>query len=308
MPVALTLAVSGLFWGYLGFGAGLFDLLPARIFGVTANYTLIAIPLFVFMGVMLEKSKLAEDLMDVIGHLAGGLRGGLGIGIILVGVLMGATTGIVGATVVTLGLITLPALMRRGYDLPTACGTICASGTLGPDHPAEPHPDPARRHPQPIGRHAVRRRDDPGPDAVRASSSSIFCCSASCGPNMVPPVALEERRPCRGRELCSSCAARRPAADRLVLAVLGSIIGGIAAPTEAASMGALGSIVVTAHGGPLQLLGAARDRRYATTRITADDVHPDLRAGVRAGVPRPAGREAGPGSVHLSCPAASTAS
>ena len=131
LPVALTLAVSGLFWGYLGFGAGLFDLLPARIYGVTANYTLIAIPLFVFMGCMLEKSKIADDLMDVIGHLAGGLRGGMGIGIILVGVLMGATTGIVGATIVTLGLITLPALMRRGYHLPTACGTICASGTLG---------------------------------------------------------------------------------------------------------------------------------------------------------------------------------
>ena len=131
VPVALTLAVSGLVFGYLGFGAGLFNLLPARIYGVTANYTLIAIPLFVFMGVMLEKSRIADDLMDVIGHLAGGLRGGMGIGIILVGVLMGATTGIVGATIVTLGLITLPALMRRGYHLPTACGTICASGTLG---------------------------------------------------------------------------------------------------------------------------------------------------------------------------------
>jgi len=95
LPVALTLAISGLFWGYLGFGAGLFDLLPARIYGVTANYTLIAIPLFVFMGVMLEKSKIADDLMDVIGHLAGGLRGGMGIGIILVGVLMGLNFGAV---------------------------------------------------------------------------------------------------------------------------------------------------------------------------------------------------------------------
>ena len=86
----------------------LFHLLPARIFGVVTNYTLLAIPLFVFMGVMLEKSQLAEELMDVIGLAAGSLRGGLGIGIILVGVLMGATTGIVGATVVTLGLLTLP--------------------------------------------------------------------------------------------------------------------------------------------------------------------------------------------------------
>lgn len=113
IPVAITLAVTGFVFGYLGFGAGLFNLLPARIFGVTANYTLIAIPLFVFMGVMLEKSRIADELMDVIGHLAGGLRGGMGIGIILFGVLMGATTGIVGATIVTLGLLSLPALMRR---------------------------------------------------------------------------------------------------------------------------------------------------------------------------------------------------
>src|SRR5215210_3415264 len=131
IPVALTLATAGLVFGYIGFGPLLFNLLPNRIFGVVTNYTLIAMPLFVFMGVMLEKSRLAEDLMEVIGHAAGNLRGGLGIGIIIVGVLMGATTGIVGATVVTLGLLTLPTLLRRGYDKGLACGTICASGTLG---------------------------------------------------------------------------------------------------------------------------------------------------------------------------------
>jgi TRAP-type mannitol/chloroaromatic compound transport system permease large subunit len=116
IPVALTLATAGLVFGYIGFGPLLFNLLPNRIFGVVTNYTLIAMPLFVFMGVMLEKSRLAEDLMEVIGHAAGSLRGGLGIGIIVVGVLMGATTGIVGATVVTLGLLTLPTLLRRKYD------------------------------------------------------------------------------------------------------------------------------------------------------------------------------------------------
>ena len=131
IPVALTLATTGLVFGYIGFGPLLFNLLPSRIFGVVTNYTLIAMPLFVFMGVMLEKSKLAEELMDVIAHAAGNLRGGLGIGIIVVGVFMGATTGIVGATVVTLGLLTLPTLLRRGYDKGLACGTICASGTLG---------------------------------------------------------------------------------------------------------------------------------------------------------------------------------
>ena len=131
VPVALTLATAGFVFGYIGFGTLLFHLLPNRIFGVVTNYTLIAMPLFVFMGMMLEKSKLAEDLMEVIGHAAGSLRGGLGIGIIIVGVLMGATTGIVGATVVTLGLLALPTLLRRGYDKGLACGVICASGTLG---------------------------------------------------------------------------------------------------------------------------------------------------------------------------------
>ena len=131
IPVGLTLATTGFVFGYLGFGMPLFNLLPHRIFGVVTNSTLLAIPLFVFMGVMLEKSKLAEELMDVIGLAAGSLRGGLGIGIILVGVLMGATTGIVGATVVTLGLLTLPGMLQRGYDRGLACGIICASGTLG---------------------------------------------------------------------------------------------------------------------------------------------------------------------------------
>ena len=126
IPVALTLATVGFVFGYLGFGDSLFQLLPARIYGVVANYQWLAIPLFVFMGVMLEKSRLADDLLDVVGHLAGGLRGGMALGIIGVGVLMGATTGIVGATVITLGLLTLPTLLKRGYDPGIACGAICA--------------------------------------------------------------------------------------------------------------------------------------------------------------------------------------
>lgn len=131
VPVATTLATVGFLFGWLGFGEGLFNLLPARVYGVVAGYQWMAIPLFVFMGVMLEKSRLADDLLDVMGHLAGGVRGGMGVGIILFGVLMGATTGIVGATIITLGLLTLPTLIRRGYDKSVACGTICASGTLG---------------------------------------------------------------------------------------------------------------------------------------------------------------------------------
>ena len=130
-PVGIALTSAGLVFGYLGFGAGLFDLLPIRIFGLMENYTLMAIPLFVFLGVMLERSKLAAELLDVIGHAAGPVRGGMGVAVIVVGVLMGASTGIVGATVVTLGLLTLPVFVRRGYSKALACGTICASGTLG---------------------------------------------------------------------------------------------------------------------------------------------------------------------------------
>ncbi len=267
VPVALTLAVSGFFWGYLGFGAGLFDLLPARIFGVTANYTLIAIPLFVFMGVMLEKSKIADDLMDVIGHLAGGLRGGMGIGIILVGVLMGATTGIVGATIVTLGLITLPALIRRGYHMPTACGTICASGTLGQIIP-----------PSTI---LILLADILGQSVGTLFAAALFPGLMLSGifcvyllllgvfrPNMVPPVAVEERKAMSGWQLLKSTLRIALPPISLVLAVLGSIIGGVAAPTEAASMGALGSIVVVVLAGRFSF-SVLRDTVLATTRITA---------------------------------------
>jgi tripartite ATP-independent transporter DctM subunit len=267
LPVALTLAISGLFWGYLGFGAGLFDLLPARIYGVTANYTLIAIPLFVFMGVMLEKSKIADDLMDVIGHLAGGLRGGMGIGIILVGVLMGATTGIVGATIVTLGLITLPALIRRGYHLPTACGTICASGTLGQIIP-----------PSTI---LILLADILGQSVGTLFAaalipglvlSAIFCIYllllGIVRPAMVPPVALDERQAMSGRALFKAALRIGLPPISLVLAVLGSIIGGVAAPTEAASMGALGSIVVVTLAGRFSF-SVLRETALATTRITA---------------------------------------
>ena len=267
MPVALTLAVSGLFWGYLGFGAGLFDLLPARIYGVTANYTLIAIPLFVFMGVMLEKSRIADDLMDVIGHLAGGLRGGMAIGIIVVGVLMGATTGIVGATIVTLGLITLPALIRRGYHLPTACGTICASGTLGQIIP-----------PSTI---LILLADILGQSVGTLFAAALFPGLLLSGifciylvllgifrPALVPPVALEERQAMSGWQLLRSTLRIALPPISLVLAVLGSIIGGVAAPTEAASMGALGSILVVALAGRFNF-GVLRETVLATTRITA---------------------------------------
>mgnify|MGYP001252704268 CR=1 FL=1 len=131
MPVAFAIAAVGFVFGFIGFDGWLFELLPARIFGTISNYTLLAIPLFVFMGVMLDKTRVAERMLDVIGHAFGGIPGGMAFAVILVGVLLGAATGIVGAAIVTLTLMALPTLLRRGYRRTVACGTICASGTLG---------------------------------------------------------------------------------------------------------------------------------------------------------------------------------
>ncbi|WP_027283231.1 TRAP transporter large permease [Rubritepida flocculans] len=267
VPVALTLAIAGFIFGWLGFGSFLFNLLPARIFGVVTNYTLLAIPLFVFMGVMLEKSRMAEDLMEVVGRLAGGLRGGLGIGLVLVGVLMGATTGIVGATVVTLALLTMPALLRAGYDKGVASGVICASGTLGQIIP-----------PSLILILLA--------DIMNLSVGTLFAAAVFPGlllaafyviyllvlgmvrPEMVPAVPAEQRAAISTRELWWRLLKVVAPPLGLVVAVLGSIIGGVAAPTEAAAMGALGAMVVCALGRRLSLR-LVWETAGATARITA---------------------------------------
>ena len=242
-PVAIALATSGLLFGYLGFGALLFNLLPQRIFGLMENYTFMAIPLFVFMGVMLERSRIAEELLDVIGHVAGALRGGMGLAIILVGVLMGASTGIVGATVVTLGLLTLPVFLRRGYSKSLACGTICASGTLGQIIP-----------PSLV---LILLSDILGvglgtlfaaamvPGLVLAAIYSVYMLTLGwLRPDMAPAIPAAERAAMPRRELVVKVFVVVLPPILLIVAVLGSIIGGIAAPTEAASMGALGSVLV----------------------------------------------------------------
>ena len=135
-PVALSLAGTALLFAAAGSYSGHFDgaylqALPNRLFGIMGNTTLVAVPLFVMMGVMLEKSRLSEDLLESMADLLGGLRNGLGISVILVGALLAASTGIVGATVVTMGLMSLPTLLKRGYSASEASGMICATGTLG---------------------------------------------------------------------------------------------------------------------------------------------------------------------------------
>ena len=245
VPVGISLAVSGLFFGYLGFGDGLFNLLPSRIYGVVTNYTLLALPLFIFMGVMLEKSRLAEDLLETIGLAMGGLRGGMALAIVLVGVLMGASSGIVGATVVTAGLIALGPLINRGYDHGVSCGVICASGTLGQIIP-----------PSLV---LILLADIMG-----ESVGTLFAAALIPGlmlgglfvayilllgvfaPNRVPAIPQVERAAVSSGELTKRLLLVVVPPLALVFAVLGSIIGGVAAPTEAASMGAFGSILLAA--------------------------------------------------------------
>src|SRR5690606_9240114 len=139
-PVAFWLAGVSLGFGLVGMYFGVFDpsnfgALANRYIGFMTNEVLVAVPLFIFMGVMLERSKIAEQLLLTMGKLFGNMRGGLGISVIIVGALLAASTGVVGATVVTLGLISLPAMLRAGYDPKLACGVICASGTLGQINP-----------------------------------------------------------------------------------------------------------------------------------------------------------------------------
>jgi tripartite ATP-independent transporter DctM subunit len=267
MPVAFAIAAVGFVFGFIGFEGWLFELLPARIFGTITNYTLLAIPLFVFMGVVLDKTRLAERMLDVIGHACGALPGGMALAVILVGVLMGAATGIVGAAIVTLTLMALPTLIRRGYRKTVACGTICASGTLGQIIP-------------PSLVLLVLA------DTMNLSVGSLFAAALIPGLMLaglyvgyllvlawwnaadVPAVDAAERAQIgRGRLVKELFTAVLPPLA-LVLAVLGSIIGGIAALTEAASVGAVGSVVLAALMGRLDRR-ILREALLATVRITA---------------------------------------
>ena len=252
IPVAISLAVSGLLFGYLGFGTSLFGLLPGRIHGVVTNYTLLALPLFIFMGVMLEKSRMAEDLIDVIGHAMGRVRGGMGLAIVIVGVLMGASSGIVGATVVTVGLLALGPLVRRGYNKGLACGTICASGTLGQIIPPS------------LVLILLA-------DILGLSVGTLFAAAMVPGlmlagilalyllllgyfrPDMAPAIPEAERDAMGRRELLIKLVQVVLPPLVLIFAVLGSIVGGVAAPTEAASMGAFGSLILALMGGRLNV-------------------------------------------------------
>ena len=248
--VAFTFGGVAVFFGLLAEGTQIFALMPHRIWSIMNNTILMAIPLFIFMGIMLEKSKIAEELLDVIGLAMGGLRGGMALAIILVGVLMGAASGVVGATVVTMGLIALGPILRRGYDTGVAAGVICASGTLGQIIP-----------PSLV---LILLADIMGESVGTLFAAALFPGLLLAGlfvayvlllgvfkPAMVPAIDAEERSQYTRAMLARKIVKVVLPPIALIAAVLGSIIGDIAAPTEAASMGALGSILLAAMSGKL---------------------------------------------------------
>jgi len=244
-PVSFTLGGVSILFGIVIFGTNFFNLLPLRIWGIMSNYVLIAVPLFIFMGVMLEKSGLAEELLETMALLFGKLRGGLAISVLIVGALLGASTGIVGATVVTMGVLSLPVMLKRGYNAKSASGIIMASGTLGQIIP-----------PSIILILLGSVLNVPVGDLFIAAllpglllvflffTWIVFLTIAK--PKSVPAMPEDELSKFKGTDALKRIIGAFILPSILVLAVLGSIFAGFASPTEAAGIGAFGAIVLSA--------------------------------------------------------------
>ena len=259
-PVAFTLGGVALVFAGIGIALGVFypsDLknFPLRIEGVMKNGVLIAVPLFVIMGVVLERSRVAEDLLSIASRLLGGLRGGLGYAVVLVGALLAASTGIVGATVITMTLIALPTMLQQGYDKRLATGTIAASGTLGQIIPpsivlillADAISNASAQAATTLGNvtSAVSVQDlfsgalIPGFILVGCYLAWI-AFNAITKPETAPAAAFEDAAPLTAKEVAYGLGAPL----LLIFAVLGSILLGITPPTEAAAIGACGAILL----------------------------------------------------------------
>ena len=277
-PVALTLGGASLAFAALGHALGAMDLsllyaLPQRIFGVMTNTVLLAIPLFIFMGVMLERSRIAEDLLETMGRLFGSLPGGLGISVVLVGVLLAAAKGVVGATVVTIALITLPTMLRHGYDKRLAAGTVAATATLAQILPPATVLVLLGDQLNNSFQAAQLAKGIFAPESV--SVSDLFAGALVPGltlvalyllflvaiaivrPAAVPPIPPDPAAP-HGLALVMQVAKAMVAPALLIVVVLGSILIGLATPTEAAAVGAVGAILLAA----LRIDGATRWPAY----------------------------------------------
>jgi len=267
-PVAFTLAGSALLFGFLGdalevFNFRMIGFFPQRIFGTMINEPLVAVPLFIFMGIMLEKTKIAAGLLQSIGELFGSTKGGLGIGVVIVGMLLAASTGIVGATVVTMGMLSLPSMIKAGYDQKIATGTICAAGTLGQIIPPSIVLVLLATILQGANEEAAMLKGDLAPDPVTAID--LFAGALLPGlmlvvmfiifiyfyarifPNSCPPIQTERTRSEIYKEAFKSIFPPL----LLIVLVLGSILMGVATPTESASVGAIGAAIIAFSKGEL---------------------------------------------------------
>ncbi|ODN67307.1 MULTISPECIES: TRAP transporter large permease [Methylophaga] len=263
-PVAFVLGAISLLFGSIYLGFDFFQLLPFRIWGIMTNFTLLAVPLFVFMGVVLEKSGVAEQLLDTMGRVFGRIRGGLAISVVMVGALLAATTGVVGASVVTMTVIALPSMLKRGYAPSLASGTIAASGTLGQIIPPSiilillgdvigvpvgelfigavvPGMMLIVAYILYIG-YVAWRHPHLAP-AVQDDNSELAALWISVLKSLLPPLLL-------------------------IIAVLGSIFYGIASPTESAAVGALGALILAALHRRLTMPNL-RDAMQKTARLTS---------------------------------------
>jgi len=257
-PVAFSLGGTALIFAGIGvltgeFNEALLSGLPNRVFGIMNNVTLVAVPLFVFMGVTLERARIAEELLETLSGLFGSLRGGLGISVTLVGMLLAASTGIVGATVVTMGLLSLPTMLRRGYSPEISAGTICASGTLGQIIPpsiilvmlGDVMTSAYRQAQLEMGIFSPKTVSvgDLFAGALIPGLLLVFLyvlyivIVAFLRPDTMP---AHERGPDESVGFLKILRALLPPLT-LIFAVLGSILMGIATPTEAAGVGAMGA-------------------------------------------------------------------
>ncbi len=286
-PVALSLSGTALIFALAGYVTGYFDMaflhaLPNRLFGTIKNTTLIAVPLFVLMGVMLEKSRLSEDLLDSMADLFRGFRSGLGLSVVIVGALLAASTGIVGATVVTMGLMSLPTMLKRGYSASQATGIICATGTLGQIIP----PSIALVLLGDILSTAYQQAQlSAGVYAPKiVSIGDLFVGAIIPGLILVvlysfyvllfvkpsgAIVAADDgiAQPLVGERLSRAMRNLLPPIF-LIVAVLGSILSGAATPTEAAGVGAFGATLLAMFRGQLSI-ARLREVAQTTTEVTS---------------------------------------
>ena len=270
-PVAFSLGGTALLFAGIGVETGamswsLLQALPARIFGIMSNFILLAVPFFIFMGTMLETSRLAEDLLKTIGQLFGAIRGGLAIAVVFVGALLAAATGVVGASVVAMGLISMPVMLRYGYSGELSSGVITASGTLGQIIP-----------PSIV---LIVLADQLGisvgdlfigalvPGVALASLYALYAGGvALVRPESAPALPKDARDIPMGTLLRRVLFVMLPPLILIVL-VLGSIFAGIATPTEAGALGAVGAILLAAANGRLSL-DALRSTMDETMRLTS---------------------------------------